>query len=1428
MDKLKKFYEKIGYKPTTSFKEVVLVKKEIKKVNNEILLFLNLEIENFLPLFEIKKFDEAIKNFKNKIVVSFDVKDKKHKIDELLSYLEYITSDLDKIISKNLDANDFKVINKVLKINTWNDSITSFYWQNQKVIIKKLINYGFDITKIEIKRGYRSNINLDEHKLRTRAKEVSLKIEKTKQIDASFNQKGFKKVELDKLTKFDENKKVSFIAKAILVEKSQTKSGLLYSYVFTNFKNSLYCIYFSWYSKASLETIEIGKVYEVYGRPKLSKNSLDIYLDGVILVDDPFISKEEEIKTSRVELHTHSKMSPLDGVPDVEELLQKAIDFKHKAIGITDHNSVQSYPSINNFLKSKKNNSLKVLYGIEADLINEIDAEIVVNNKKDLSFENQEIIFFDIETTGLSSVYNEIIEFGAIKYKNQMVVEQKSFFVKPKKKIPEHITNITGITNEMVKDAKPIKDYIKELKEFFGNAILVAHNAIFDISFLNAAFNDHNLDQINNPWIDTMRLSWALNPDYRNHRLGTIAKKNGIIYDENAHRALYDAEVLAQVFYVLQDKMNNDRDLEDFSIASISRLSKTIKAKPFSSHVTIYARNQKGIKDLYELVSLAHSEWYSKVPKFPKQEILKRKKNLIIGSACASGEIFQYISLAKEKLTKEVIDFYDFFEIQPLDTYSNLVDIGNFTSEELKSILIKIYELGKKHQKLVVATGNVHYIEKLDKQKRDIFVKNKTLGGGRHPLYDFKGRIKSIPNNHFRTTQEMLEDFEEIFNKQIAEELVIKNSNLIASWVEKNYQVLKEGLYSPKIYEKPNDMLKNLVYEATNKKYGSLEKTPSLIKNRIEKELDSITKHGYASIYLISSKIVNNSIANGYLVGSRGSIGSSIVATLTNITEVNPLPPHYLCSHCHITEFDNSVDCGYDLPEKSCPKCKRTFDTDGHNIPFETFLGFEGDKVPDIDLNFAREYQEQAHNFTRELFGQGQVFRAGTISTLARDLAFSYVMTWAEEHNFKEELSRAEVERLIHAIVGAKRTTGQHPGGLIIIPKKYDVYDFTPINHPANDLNEHKTTHFDFHAIHDNLLKLDLLGHLDPSAIKMLVDLTGVDVNDIPKIDKKVIELFKSTKSLDYKQEGVLNEKVGTIAVPEFGTKFVREMLIATKPTSFADLVRISGLSHGTDVWTRNAKDLIDSNKVKLKDVIACRDDIMVYLIEKEIDAFKAFNIMEKVRKGKGLTMEEETLMKKHHVPSWYIDSCNLIKYMFPKAHATAYVLMAWRIAWFKIYYPLEFYAMYFTKRCDIFEWKTMTKGILKIKTRLEEIERKIKNKEPIENKEKQLVTTLEAALELNVRGYKISEIDLKRSKAVEWIIDKENKALIPPFSIIDGMAQTTAEKIITARVEKMFTSIKDFTNRVKINATLKETIIEGKVLKDLVEDDQLRFNFDE
>ena len=1105
----------------------------------------------------------------------------------------------------------------------------------------------------------------------------------------------------------------------------------------------------------------------------------------------------DDAADKRVEFHLHTAMSTMDALTPVDQYIKMAAKWGHKAIAITDHSNIQCYPEAG---KAAKKNGIKVIYGLEANVVN--DSVPMVMNPRDLDMKSATYVIFDVETTGLSVMNNKIIELAGVKMQDGKEIDRFATFINPHEKIPYNIQQLTNINDDMVKDAPDIEQELPKFIEFVGDAVLVAHNARFDMGFLQANLKRMGQPEVTNTVLDTLELARFLFPAMKNHRLNTLSDKFKVSLD-NHHRAIDDSIALGFVLYHL---INEAYDRQIMSLAKLNDyIGKDLSnQRPF--HCCIYAQNAIGKKNLFKLISISHTQYFNRVATIPKSVLIEYREGLLVTSGCEKGEFFEAVLNKSLEEAEQVSEFYDILEIQPVSYNMHLVDKGLVGSkEDLEQAVRKVCEIGYKTGKPVIATGNVHYLHPREKMCRDITIHGIT---GFSPLKDMKK-----PDAHFRTTKEMLAEFK-FLGEEKALEVVVRNTNELADRFEE-IQLFPDQLFTP-VIEGADEEIRNTCYDTAKSLYG--DELPEVVTARLEKELVPIIKFGFSANYLISERLVKKSNEDGYLVGSRGSVGSSVVAMMLGISEVNPLPPHYLCYSCKTSEWflDGSVPSGFDLPNKVCPNCGANMKGDGHDIPFETFLGFKGDKVPDIDLNFSGEYQPVAHNYTKVLFGEKSVFRAGTIGTVAEKTAFGFVKKYEEEYGHKWR--GAELNRLASGCTGVKRSTGQHPGGIVVVPDYMEVDDITPVQFPADDQNaEWKTTHFDYHAFDANLLKLDILGHDDPTMMRMLQDLTEVDPTTIPMNDPKAMSIFSSTEAIGVSPDQI-RTPVATYGVPEMGTKFVRQMLQETQPSSFADLLQISGLSHGTGVWLGNAQELIKKGICNIKTVIGCRDDIMLYLIYKAgMDAGLAFKITESVRKGKGLTDEWKEEMKRCNVPAWYIESCERIEYMFPKAHAAAYVISAVRTAYFKVYYPIAYYATYFSVRAADFDLELLCQGYDAILKRLIEIEEKGFQALP---KEKAMISILEMALEMTSRGFSFKPIDLYRSDATRFIIDGDS--IIPPFAAMPGIGESAAKNIAAAKDDGDFLSIEDFQNRSKSSKTVIELLASMGCFRGLPETNQL------
>ena len=1201
----------------------------------------------------------------------------------------------------------------------------------------------------------------------------------------------------------DEIGEVVVRGKVITVEARELRNEkTLLIFGLTDFTDTITCKIFLKNEQAPDVTgkIKKGSFLKLRGMALLDRYDKEISISSIVgikTIDDFTVTRKDESPRKRVELHAHTLMSDMDAVVDVKDLVKRAMSWGHPAIAITDHGVVQSFPEANHCLHGGED--FKIIYGMEAYLVD--DLKEICENIKGQSIHDTCVVF-DIETTGFGPVNDQIIEIGAVKVVNGQIVDKYSTFINPDIPIPYHITQLTSITDDMVMDSPKIDVILPEFLEFCGDAVLVAHNASFDVGFINkkAEFLGIETDFT---VVDTVGIARLLLPHLSRFKLNVVAKELGISL-ENHHRAVDDAGATAEIFVkfieMLEEKgVTTLEELEAMNVMT----PEMIKKLP-TYHAILLAKNDTGRINLYKMVSMSHIDYYQRRPRIPKSLLQKNREGLILGSACEAGELYQ--AILREKPREEIdrlAKFYDYFEIQPLGNNQFMIEDDKFdikSNDDLIELNKKIIALGEEYNKLVVGTCDVHFLDPEDEVFRRIIMAGKGFkdADNQPPLY-------------LRTTEEMVEEFMYL-GREKAEEIVIDNTNKIADMIDKISPVRPDKC--PPVIENSDQQLRDICYSKATSMYG--QDLPVQVKERLEKELTSIIGNGFAVMYIIAQKLVWKSNEDGYLVGSRGSVGSSFVATMSGITEVNPLPAHYYCTNCFYSDFDSpevkafAGKSGCDMPDKTCPVCGKPLSKDGHEIPFETFLGFYGDKEPDIDLNFSGEYQAKAHDYTEVIFGKGQTFRAGTIGTLAEKTAYGFVLKYNEEHEVVKR--RSEVERIAQGCVGVRRTTGQHPGGIVVLPLGEEIYSFTPVQRPANDMTTKTiTTHFDYHSIDHNLLKLDILGHDDPTMIRMLEDLTHVDAQKIRLDDEKVLSLFENLSALNITKEDLGGCDLGSLGIPEFGTDFVMQMLRDTKPKTFSDLVRISGLSHGTDVWLNNAQYYIAKGDCTLSTAICTRDDIMTYLIHTGVENGLAFKIMESVRKGKGLTPDMEKAMIEAGVPEWYIESCKKIKYMFPKAHAAAYVMMAFRIAYFKVYYPLAYYCAYFSIRASAFNYELMCMGRERLEFYISDYK---KRSNELSKKEQDTLKDMRIVQEMYARGFEFMPINLYTAKAhLFQIIDGK---LMPSFSTIDGLGDKAAEAIVEGVKQGKFLSRDDFKQRCKVSGTVVDVMADLGILEDM------------
>lgn len=1450
---LMRFLKKIGIADLTPFEQGSFAKLENDKENNRIIA--TLHFPKYLSVNDYVTFFDTINNFISHGGFTMRLSFLYDKEDEC--FLDFLDQYKEKFQTTMLD--DFRFMRDEKKI--------LFYYQNAsgandindetrrlKDFLESISSSYHILTqeKVFIDNDFASR--RDEEYERT-SYEAAKKIQRQMEIDSNYQPcklkdiENFRKVLVEGTIFAIPEDKIRKTRKNTTIEVIEYNDGSdsISSTLFEGKRMTL----------EEMSKFKVGSKIKVKGRPvhdEYSHGELVLAIDDIEL-EEPDPVREDIYPRKRVELHLHTRMSAFDGVASITDYCKMAKKWGHKAIAITDHGVVQSFPEAQ---QASKATGMKILYGSELYMIDDSPMKYIYN-PCDRRLSKETFVVFDTETTGLSCRYDRLIEFGAVKCDSSgNVLDHIDFFINPNMKLSGFSVEKSHITQAQVDSGKPIRRALEDILEFFGDSILVAHNAAFDYGFINEALKNNGMETIKNPVIDTLPLSRYMYPDMRSHREEALARKMEIPFDsETAHRADYDASHLASIFSVMLSKLCQDkpdithRQLADFPVSKQMLLG----LHPY--HVTVYVKNMDGLKDLYRIISYSSTEFISSnsTPLTPRSYLEKYRSNLLVGSACLNGEVWESAMTKSEEDLREKMKFYDFIEVQPPENHIYEIHVGTLHSqEEIQGITKDIIKNAKAIGKIVCATGDCHYLNPSDKIFRDVYISAKGLSGARHPLNlaprESRPEIEKQawyrnplpnPDQHFRTTDEMMKCFEFLNDKALEEEIVIDNTNKVSDMIADNIKPTKDKLYPPFI-PGANEKLTELTYKTAKELYG--DPLPDIIKQRLETELKGIIDNGYAVIYWLSSDIVRWSNSEGYLIGSRGSVGSSLVATMSGITEVNPLPPHYRCPKCkHLEWADISkYDSGFDLPEKTCPVCGEKMIGDGQNIPFATFLGFHAEKVPDIDLNFPSDFQSRAHLHMQETLNAtgNKCYKAGTIQTTQDKQARGYALGYIESLGIdKAKVRNAQLDYIGSGCVGTKRSTGQHPGGVIVIPAGMEAYDFTPVQFPADDPDsDWETTHYDFHAIHDNVLKFDMLGHVDPVAIRMQCDLCGFSFMDmkekIPISDPEAHSLFWSTEALHLKNN-VLQQETGALGLPEFGTENGRRVLLETKPRSFSDLVRISGLSHGTNVFAGNAEDLITQKGFKLGDVIACRDDIMTVLHDRYgVENGDAFQIMEFTRKGRfgknkdqDLKDKYDKIMKEHEVPEWYIDSCHKIAYMFPKGHAVAYVTNCIRCAWFKVHKPLSYYATYFTLRCDAYDIETMMRGIKACMRKREDILTRQHNRAPVSNTELGCINAYESTVEMYDRGMSFAPLHVNSSEATRFTIDEKKNQVIPSLMCVNNLGASLAEQIVKARKVHPFTSIEDLRERGRVGDRMIDTLRMLGALDGLPESEQISL-FDE
>ena len=1392
--------------------------------------------------------------------------------EHIEAYYDYVLRKLAKERPRFNAILDFKIEQEDNKINVLCPKDGTFVTNMLYEIKRELKRYGFDVI---LASRICEKSPMIKDRISKEASDFSIKSEETIEQEKpmrfmSYNDGKVRKIthqiedipiteqELIEYKSMHNNTKVSFEGEITHIEHFVTrKKSHLFTWIISNDNDSIYVKKFvkNQDELAFMKQTKVGMLAKINGIASFDEYSKEVTVTAITIersnhsvTRDPRVDAAKE---KRVELHLHSKMSTLDGITSMKDYVKTAKKWGHDAIAVTDHGTVQSFPELYNATKDKK---IKPIYGCELSFIDEAQLD-VIKHPIDLPLTDAVYTVFDIETTGLSVLHDKIIEIAAVKLKNNQIVDEFSMFVNPEQPLSMLTTKLTSIQNKDVALAPTIDEVIPQFKAFFKGTIMVAHNAHFDMGFIYQSLKDHDLYEGPLPTVDTLQIARnAFGDELKRFNLKAVSRFFKV-HLERHHRAIYDTKATAEIFLHMLKHM---REVGIINVNQMNMLSDGSDGYKHAipSHINLLVKNQTGLKNLYKLVSLANTKYFHKEPRLLKSVLDAHRDGLLIGSGCMNSYLFE---IAKNKPYDDLLEaakYYDFLEVQPFEDYLYLEERMDDVKTVIQTAIENIIQVGKTLDIPVVATGDVHHVLKSEKKYRDIYVQTPVVGGGLHPLANYK----NIPSQYFRTTTEMLESFP-FLDDETTHKIVVENTQLINQKID-FVKAFQKELYAPNddflalegIPSIENKLIK-MVSDKAREIYGN--DVPRLVQDRIDKEITSITENKFSTVYFISHLLVKKSLDEGYLVGSRGSVGSSLVATLMDITEVNPLPPHYVCPKCHfssfkmtkeqkmtygLTEEEESLqaildryDTGFDLPQEMCPHCGEELHKDGHSIPFETFLGFKGDKVPDIDLNFSGEYQPVVHEYIRKIFGNERAFRAGTISTVAEKTAFGYVKGYLESKNIT--MRSAEIQRSAARITGVRRSTGQHPGGIVVVPTYKEIYDVTPVQYPADDTSSNwRTTHFDYHSFEENLFKLDVLGHDDPTMIRYLmdhvkenpIDFPFTDAREIPLDDPNVYGMLNSTEAIGLTPED-LNSQVASFGIPEMGTNFVRDMLTDSRPKTFADVVKISGLSHGTDVWINNAKDLVTGHnqrfgKIPFKHVIGCRDDIMVYLIQNNMPQEIAFEISEFIRKGKAQFQPDKwdgykDIMKQHNIPDWYIWSCGKIKYMFPKAHATAYVMMALRIAWFKYYHPILFYSAYFSKRASDFDIYAFLGGEYEIRKRMNEIDEQGNR---ASDRDRRVYTVLEIALEMVKRGFSFKTIDINESDATEFKITEDKKQLLLPFITVDGLGLKVAKSIVEAREEAPFKTQEDIKNRTSLSKTLFNKLDMLDVFEGIPEDSQL------